>query len=60
MRKIIQLAMACQAPYEDINNVRQIDDELVITALCDDGTAWLIRPDLAKPRWTALPIIPAG
>ncbi|WP_144030388.1 hypothetical protein [Burkholderia sp. AU6039] len=55
MRKIIQLSMTTTG-----NGPRDAEQELVIAALCDDGSAWLIRPDDGDSRWESLPEIPQG
>lgn len=57
MRKITQIAIATQTPIE-FEGVRQVEQEVVVTALCDDGTAWFIRPDSFEAKWDRLPDMP--
>lgn len=57
-RKIIQIAMTSQAPYT-LDEEHDLEREVVISALCNDGTAWLIRPDAGSQAvWERLPPIP--
>lgn len=58
MRKIIQLAAMMQAPQINRDDVRAVEDELRVVALCDDGSAWAIRPDSYQAQWERLPDIP--
>lgn len=55
MRKIIQLSTTTTG-----DGPRDAEQELVVAALCDDGSAWLIRPDHGNSRWESLPQIPPG
>lgn len=48
MRKIVQVAVAAQAPEMNGDGSRDKAQEVVVTALCEDGSAWLIRPDQHK------------
>jgi hypothetical protein len=57
MRKIIQLATTALPP-RILDGIRHTDDEFVVTALCDDGTAWYIQPDHVDANWQPLPPIP--
>jgi hypothetical protein len=58
MPKIVQIAVAAQAPEVDKYGAREKAEEVVVTALCDDGSAWLIRPDESNASWARLPEIP--
>ena len=58
MRKIVQIAVSTRAPEVDAEGSRDKAQEVVVTALCDDGTAWLIQPDEHEARWQRLPEIP--
>ncbi|WP_186183712.1 hypothetical protein [Burkholderia gladioli] len=60
MRKIIQLSATAQVPSFDSVGVHDLGLELTVTALCDDGSAWLIRPEQDNSRWECLPQIPQG
>jgi hypothetical protein len=60
MRKIIQLSSTTYAVAIDGDGLRDAEQGLVVAALCDDGSAWLIRPDQTIPRWKSLPQIPQG
>lgn len=58
MRKIVQLAVATQAPETNRDDLREKGQEVIVTALCDDGSAWMIRPEEPRPTWGRLPDIP--
>lgn len=57
-RKIIQIATTSQALEKDVDGSRDSAKELVVAALCDDGSAWMIRPDVHQAQWERLPKIP--
>lgn len=57
-RKIIQIATTTQAPEKDGDGIRESSKELVVTALCNDGSTWMIRPDVHQAQWECLPQIP--
>ena len=51
-RKIIQISCgSCGS-----NGV----ETLVLYALCDDGSAWVLPPESEIPQWQKLPPIPVG
>lgn len=58
MRKIVQVAVATRVPELDGDGLRDKSQEVVVTAVCDDGSAWLIRPEEHNPQWECLPQIP--
>lgn len=60
MRKVIQLSATTYTPSLDDGGLRDTRQGLVVAALCDDGSAWLIHPDQLNSRWTNLPQIPQG
>lgn len=58
MRKVIQVVIATQAPELEEFGSRDKTQEVVVVALCDDGSSWLIRPDEHDALWKRLPDIP--
>lgn len=58
MRKIIQLAAATRTLSIDADGLRDLEQEVLVTALCDDGSAWFIRPGQDNSKWECLPRIP--
>lgn len=59
-RKIIQLSATTQLLAADSRKSDGPGDVVVVVAaLCDDGTSWLIRlEDEYPPKWDRLPDIP--
>jgi hypothetical protein len=57
MRKIIQLAVASVPPLDGKASEDAVR-AVAVTALCDDGSAWLLGPE--KSIWQSLPEIPQG
>lgn len=58
VRKIVQVATAMQAPSQTRDDVRNVEDEFRVVALCKDGSLWAIRPDTFEAKWDRLPDIP--
>lgn len=58
MPKIVQVAVAAQGPEKFEDGTRDKSQEVVVTALCEDGSVWMIRPDQHMARWERLPQIP--
>lgn len=58
MRKIVQIATAMQAPSKTRDDVRDVESEFRVIALCEDGSLWTIRPDVFEAKWDRLPDIP--
>jgi hypothetical protein len=56
-RKVVQIAVTSRVPFE-FDESRQTDQEVTLTALCDDGSIWSIRPDQFQAEWNRLPAIP--
>jgi len=51
-RKPIQISAA------GVENTSSTQCNLVLFALCDDGTIWELRDNTANPAWHKLPAVP--
>jgi len=47
-----------QAPSKTRDDVRDVESEFRVIALCEDGSLWTIRPDVFEAKWDRLPDIP--
>lgn len=52
MRKIIQIASV------GVENNPNTQCNVILHALCDDGTVWELRDNTRTPEWFQLPPIP--
>jgi hypothetical protein len=48
------------AASSKVNQERRssLDNDVVLFALCNDGTTWMLNPDESDPDWQPLPEIP--
>lgn len=53
-RAIIQISVT------DVRNVISTQCNVMVVALCDDGTVWDIQADSRHPIWRPFPSIPQG
>jgi hypothetical protein len=48
------------AASSGVNNERRssLDKDVLLFALCNDGSTWMMNPDEFDPEWQSLPEIP--